>query len=141
MNIYNEGVGSIDLEAALYSGDSYLQVAMTENDNQTLTYYKFNGNEYEEFDGTITDSELTSMSRFLDINTINQRNNNVCTRCDGTGVEVCKLCGGTGTTNMGEGFECNCIRTYRIEMESGYSPHPPKRWTCPRCNGTGEFSY
>lgn len=114
-----------------------------DDDSDTLvtrTTYAFNGSAYKEFDNTsITDPSLTSMSRFYDLNTVKERENNVCPTCHGTGTQVCSLCGGTGVNNMG--IECGCIRTYNMEIAAGHTPsHPPLQWTCPSCRGTGEYN-
>lgn len=136
LSLYNEGAKSIEIKTKLNSENSYLQVEMTENDNKTLTYYKFNGSIYEEFVGTITDPSLTSMNRFIDINSLTQQKNGICSLCNGTGIQVCPLCGGTGVAN--NGMECNCVRTYNMEKLAGHTPsNPPLRWSCPRCSGTG----
>jgi len=65
---------SIELKAKVYSGVSYLQLDITEENTKSTTYYKFNGTIYEEFDGAVTDPALTDMSRFIDINKINKEN-------------------------------------------------------------------
>jgi len=106
----------------------------------TKTYYTFNGSKYEDNHGMITDPSLTSMSRFIDINSIKQKNEGICPTCNGTGTEICPLCGGTGVTNMGKGIECNCVRTYKIELEAGHVTHKPLKWTCLACDGTGNYN-
>lgn len=104
----------------------------------TKTYYNFNGSKYEAFLPSQTDPSLTSMDRFIDLNSMNQKNNGVCPTCNGSGIQVCPLCGGTGVNNMG--IECSCVRTYKTEIASGHNPnHPPKQWTCPSCSGTGKY--
>ena len=126
------------------AGYSYLLVEEKEKteDTDTIlskTVYAFNGREYEEFSGAITDPSLTSISRFYDINTAKERDNNVCPTCHGTGVQVCNLCGGTGVNNMG--MECGCIRAYNVEIAAGHTPsHPPRQWTCTSCRGSGTYS-
>lgn len=103
----------------------------------TNTYYKFNGTKYESFVPPTTDPSLTSMDRFLDLNSIEQRKNGVCPTCNGTGIQICNLCGGTGVNNMG--MECGCIRTYNMEKAAGHTPsHRPLKWTCIACNGSGK---
>jgi len=101
--------------------------------------YAFNGAVFEEFEGSITDPSLTSMNRFIDINSMMERENDICPTCHGTGEIICPLCGGTGVNNMG--IECGCIRTYNMEKAAGHTPsHPPLRWTCPACGGSGKPS-
>jgi hypothetical protein len=119
----------IEEKAKPYEGDTIT----------TQTVYKFNGTEYMEFTGYLTDPSLTSISRFYDINTAQERENNVCPTCHGTGTQVCNLCGGRGVNNMG--MECGCIRTYNMEIAAGHTPsHPPLQWTCVSCRGTGEYN-
>jgi uncharacterized protein (TIGR02145 family) len=106
----------------------------------TRKTYAFNGAVYEEFNGTITDPSLTSINRFIDINSIKEKDNNVCPTCHGTGIIICSLCGGSGVNNMG--IECLCIRTYKMEIAAGHAPsHEPLRWTCTSCGGTGKLKY
>jgi uncharacterized protein (TIGR02145 family) len=119
----------LEEKAKPYDGDTIL----------SKSYYRFNGTEYEEFSGYITDPSLTSINRFYDINSVSERENNICPTCHGTGVQVCNLCGGTGRNNMG--IECGCIRTYNAEIAAGNIPsHPPLKWTCPSCGGTGKYN-
>jgi uncharacterized protein (TIGR02145 family) len=125
------------------AGYSYLLVEEKEKyeDSDTVitkTVYAFNGGEYEKFEGAITDPSLTSISRFYDINSVRERDDNICPTCHGTGIQVCNLCGGTGVNNMG--IECGCVRTYKMEIAAGHTPsHPPLQWTCPACGGTGKY--
>jgi len=135
---------SVKLKTAKKEGYYYLGVKeweKTEGRDEivTITAYKFNGSEYVEIEGSITNPLLTSTNRFVDINSINKRKNNICTSCNGTGIQTCKLCGGTGVSNMG--IECNCIRTYKMELAAGHTPsHKPLKWTCISCKGTGKYN-
>jgi uncharacterized protein (TIGR02145 family) len=133
-NLDNEGFYYFLVEERIKSADDDSDTIITR------TTYAFNGSEYEQFDNTgTTDPSLTSISRFYDINTVQERENNVCPTCHGTGTQVCNLCGGTGVNNMG--MECGCIRTYNMEIAAGHTPgHPPLQWTCPSCRGTGEYN-
>lgn len=64
----------------------------------------------------------------------------VCNRCNGTGIEVCTLCGGTGKNNLG--WTCGCVTLYENTIMMGHTPiHPPLQWTCTKCKGTGYSKY
>ena len=59
-----------------------------------------------------------------------------CSRCNGTGIFTCEMCGGTGTNNLGS--TCGCV-TYVLNCQRiGTTPsRPALRWSCEYCNGTG----
>ncbi len=82
----------------------------------------------------------SSSSSYEDNSTQQQVKKKECRYCNGTGTQICNLCGGTGVNNMG--IECGCIRTYKMEILAGHTPsHEPLSWTCTFCKGTGESKY
>ena len=85
-------------------------------------------------------SEGTSSSNSDYGTKVKVENKIVCNRCNGTGIEVCHLCGGTGENNLG--MTCSCITMYSNMIQMGHTPdHEPLRWTCTKCKGTGYASY
>ena len=104
----------------------------------TNTFYKFNGSEYEKYNGSFTDPSLTSLDRMGLFENMEAKEKGVCPTCNGTGVQTCNLCGGSGVNNLG--MTCSCVTQYENQKLLGQTPdHPPKRWICLRCGGTGTY--
>mgnify|MGYP006284028831 CR=1 FL=1 len=142
--IFNESIEGWDDEYDMncqllsFNNKTYLEIEKIAEGSSATEYFEFNGRTFNEYHGSFTDPSLTSIERMGFREHFDAKERGVCPRCNGTGVEVCPLCNGTGVTDMG--IECNCVRTYKMEMAAGHTPgHPPKRWTCTRCGGTGEY--
>ena len=135
-NAYND----MNYKTFSYNNSMYLEVEKFTNDVAHKEYYKFTGDKYEEYNGSFTAPSLTSLERMGLYENMQAKEKGICPTCNGTGTQICPLCGGTGVTNMGEGFECSCVRAYKTELAAGHTPsHPPLKWTCTRCGGTGNY--
>ena len=90
-----------------------------------------------------SNEDYTSNNTISSSNSSNSDDNNSkreCKNCNGTGLAPCPRCKGTGIDHFGSstGDKCYCITQYQNAIKKGRKPlHPPLRWKCAYCDGTG----
>lgn len=72
---YFEEEGEIELKTAIIAGVSYLQLGFSSDGSDQTKYYKFNVNEYNEYEGSFTDPRLYSIISYVNAKPLTQNNN------------------------------------------------------------------